>query len=145
MWKQINAAMRAGQSYEEMIESVVDPLRKTDWYQKKYGDRQPLNQDWMWKFYQQGADLDPVKFIRKLDIPILWFLAEKDENVDTRTSAPRLQAAFNDAPGDDMELVVIKGANHEFFLTDPDGRPIGYTKEFFGPMETWLKARILKD
>jgi hypothetical protein len=57
---------------------------------------------------------------------------------------PRLQAAFKDAPGDDMELVVVKGANHAFFLIGP-GRPYGYTKEFFGHMETWLKARILMD
>jgi dienelactone hydrolase len=99
----------------------------------------------MWDFYQQGADLDPVKFIRKLDIPILWFLAERDENVNTQASIPRLQAAFKDAPGDDMELVVVKGADHTFFLIGPDGHPIGYTKEFFGHMETWLKTRIVRD
>jgi pimeloyl-ACP methyl ester carboxylesterase len=145
MWKEINAAMRAGKSYTEMIETVVEPIRKTDWYQKKYGDSQPLSADWMWSFYQQGADLDPAKFIRNLDIPILWFLAERDENVNTKASIPRLQAAFKDAPGDDMELVVVKNANHAFFVIGPDGQPVGYTKEFFGPMETWLKARILSD
>ena len=144
MWKDINGAMRAGLSYSEMIETVVNPVREADWYKMIHGNGQPYGTGSRWKFYQQSADVDPVNFIRHLDIPILWFLAEKDKHVDTQVGFRKLQAAFEDAPSDDTELAVVKNANRAFSLIGPNG-PKGYTKEFFGHMKLRLEARILKD
>ncbi len=139
MTRDILDAARRGQAWES-LDALIDPARDTTWYQKAYGTDRPRGASQRyWAWHTANANIDPADYVRQLDIPTLWFLAELDENVDTAASEPLLRAAFEDAPTTDHDLRVIPGANHAFFVTR-DGAP-SYTTEYWSAMATWLQAR----
>ncbi|MEO2006559.1 MAG: alpha/beta hydrolase [Candidatus Poribacteria bacterium] len=132
-------AARAGQDWTS-LDSLIDPARGTEWYSKAHGTGRPRGaSERYWGFTVANANIDPTAYLRELHIPILWFLAELDENVDSAASEPLLRAAFAAAPTDDHDLRVLAGANHAFFVVT-DGVP-AYTTGYWSAMAEWLQAR----
>jgi pimeloyl-ACP methyl ester carboxylesterase len=85
-----------------------------------------------------------VPALEAFDGPVLWFLAERDENVPLVATRVALERAFAAAPGDDHEMVVIEDAPHSFILDGPDGTP-RYTDAFFSTMAQWMAKRGFTD
>lgn len=142
MWRKIYDQAKDGASFEEMQKKVVDPVRGEAWFKTVYKDGgQPFGKGAYWPWTVKNANIDPVDYISKLDIPILWFLAEKDINVDTKASIPRLEAAFDKASTNDTTLVVLPNVGHTFIVRNDKGQPIGITQGYYDRMAAWLKAR----
>ena len=105
-------------------------------------DETPRGRNWI----RLNAAYDPIDSIDRIHVPILWFLADKDHNVPTEVSAPRLRRAFDAAGNRDATVMILANAAHGFMST-----PTGNNREFaiqshFAPgywdtMEQWLQAR----
>ena len=135
--------MARGASTEE-YDVAMKPFRSHDSWSDIFPviDETPRGRNWI----RLNAACDSVDSVRKIHVPILWFLADNDHNVPTAISAPRLRQAFDDAGNHDATLIVLKNAAHGF-LSTPTGNNKDFAKQshfapgYWDTMEQWLKAR----
>jgi len=105
-------------------------------------DETPRGRNWI----RLNGAYDPVDSIGRIQVPILWFLADNDHNVPTEVSASRLRQAFGAAGSRDATVIILLNAAHGFTST-----PTGNNKEFaiqshfasgyWDTMEHWLRTR----
>jgi uncharacterized protein len=127
-------------------DALVAPYLDEPWYRTAYGDG-PISASWSefwWGWSQRNHATTPVPALEKFGGPVLWFLAERDENVPLVSTRAALERAFAAAPGDDHEIVVIKDAPHSFVIEGPDGTP-RYAAGFFTYMGEWMTERGYTD
>lgn len=120
-------------------DALVAPYLDEPWYRTAYGDG-PISEIWSdfwWGWSRRNHATTPVPALRWFDGPVLWFLGERDENVPLVSTRAALERAFDAAPGDDHEIVVIEDAPHSFILKGPDGKP-QYADGFFSYMGDWM-------
>lgn len=127
-------------------DAIAAPYVDEQWYRTAFGDG-PISEIWSefwWGWSQRNHATTPVPALEAFDGPVLWFLAERDENVPLVATRVALERAFAAAPGDDHEIVVIEDAPHSFILDGPDGTP-RYTDAFFSTMAQWMAERGFTD
>jgi len=108
------------------------------WYSKAFGDYNGMSPEYYQKLKKSGP-IDPVDYLRNVsDIPVLWFLAEEDENVPYELSKPRLKDAMEESGNKDFELITIPGAKHSFLVYTPDGK-MKYADGYWDKMISWLQ------
>jgi uncharacterized protein len=137
------AMMARGASTNE-YDAAMKPHRSRDSWPDNFPliDERPRGQNWI----RLNAAYDSVDSVRKIHVPILWFLADNDHNVPTAISASRLRQAFDDAGNHDATLIVLKNAAHGF-LSTPTGNNKDFAKQshfapgYWDTMGQWLKAR----
>jgi pimeloyl-ACP methyl ester carboxylesterase len=86
------ALMARGASTEE-YDAAMKPYRSHDSWPDNFPviDERPRGQNWI----RLNAAYDSVDSVRKIHVPILWFLADNDHNVPTAISVPRLGARLS--------------------------------------------------
>jgi len=105
-------------------------------------DETPRGRNWI----RLNAAYDPIDSIYRIHVPILWFLGDKDHNVPTEVSAPRLRQAFEAAGNRDATVIILPNAGHAF-LSSPTGNNKEFAKQshfvpgYWDAMEQWLQAR----
>lgn len=119
---------------------LVKGRKKYSWFPALYGDTKKISPDY-WEKVQKTAPLDPVKYLRQVgEIPVLWFLAENDENVPYSLSLPRIRVALKEAGNQDFEIVTIPNAKHSFLVLK-EGGGFKYTDGYWDKMLAWLRER----
>lgn len=122
------------------------PYLEETWYEVAFG-KGPISGRWSsdwWAWAQQNFEVTAGPYLRQYEGPVLWFLAERDQNVPLVSTRAALKRAFEESRGGDQELVVIEDAPHSFLIPDPTGPP-RYAEGFFDTVERWLTARGLSD
>jgi pimeloyl-ACP methyl ester carboxylesterase len=90
------------------------------------------------------SGFDPVPFLRKLSIPVLWMYGSDDRNVPTELCVERLEAL---KPGHDFSWVVLPTAHTPLVL--PTGllsslpQSPGFDPGFFPTLGDWLRGHDL--
>jgi len=123
-------------------DTLVAPYLDEPWYRTAFGEGL-VSERWSATWWSWGAKnwpIGPEPYLARLDLPVLWFLAEYDQNVPLVPSRAALARAFGASPGSDETIVVIEDADHGFFVTDPDGAR-RYTSDYFGRLRDWLTER----
>jgi dienelactone hydrolase len=136
--------MIAGGASTEDYDAAMKPYRSRASWSDTFPviDETPRGRNWI----RLNAAYDSVDSVRRITVPILWFLADKDHNIPTEVSAPRLRQAFDAAGNRDATLVVLTNASHGFALT-PTGNNKDFAKQshfapgYWGTMEQWLQTR----
>lgn len=127
-------------------DALVAPYLEEPWYRTAFSEG-PISARWSRTWWRWGAKnwpIGPEPYLARLDLPVLWFLAEDDQNVPLVPSRAALDRAFTASPGTDETVVVIENADHGFFVTDPDGTR-RYTSGYFSRLRTWLTDRGFTD
>lgn len=122
---------------------LVRPWLAEEWYLKAFGDgvvSELWSERW-WGWVSRNMTLDTMEYLSTYDGPVLWFLAENDENVPLVSSQVGLERAFERSPGEDHDLVIVPDVDHSFLVRDESGAR--YTPHFWGRMKSWLEARDL--
>lgn len=123
-------------------DALVAPYLEEPWYRAGFGEG-PISEIWSasgWAWNHRNHATTPVHALRWFDGPVLWFLGGRDENVPLVSTRAALERAFNAAPGDDHEIVVIEDSPHSFILEGPNGTP-QYADGFFDYMGEWMAER----
>lgn len=123
---------------------LLQPYLNEPWYRASFGEG-VISKRWSahwWTWAQHNMAHSSLPFVQQLKSPVLWFLAEHDENVPLVSTHTALTEALRKAPGRDHELRIVHGAQHSFLMPQTDGPP-QFTREFFGPMMKWLQSRGL--
>lgn len=120
-------------------DTMVAPYLDKPWYRAAFGEG-PISQIWSprgWEWSQRNHAVTPIPSLEQFTGPVLWFLAERDENVPFVSTRAALNRAFSSAPGDDHEIVVIEDAPHSFIIETPEGTP-RYAEGFFSYIGKWM-------
>lgn len=120
-------------------DTLVAPYLDKPWYRAAFGAG-PISQIWSargWEWSRRNYAVTPLPSLEQFAGPVLWFLAEWDENVPLVSTRAALNRAFSSAPGNDHEIVVIEDVPHSFFVETPEGTP-GYADGFFSYMGEWM-------
>lgn len=127
-------------------DALVAPYLEEPWYRAAFGEG-PLSRRWStrwWAWAERNLGVSARTDLEAFAGPVLWFLAQRDENVPLVRTAQVLREAFAASPGEDQTIVVVANARHSFLIDDPDGAT-RFSDEFFRPMGEWLRTRGLSD
>lgn len=122
-------------------DSVVEPYLSETWYLEAFGEgliSERWSERW-WEAAERNLAWSPEPALELFSGPVLWFLAERDENVPLVSTRAALERAFRTSPGSDQEIVVIDDVPHSFIRDSPEGPR--YADGFFSRMGAWLAAR----
>lgn len=122
----------------DSINSFIRNARiKNDWFERAFDGWDHLDPEFRIKMRETGP-IDPVESLRKITVPVLWFIADKDENVPYELSEPRIKLALEEAGNEDYEVITVKGVRHNFFIQNEDGS-FKYVDGYWDKMADWLK------
>ncbi len=127
-------------------DALVAPYLDKPWYKTAFGEG-PVSDRWSahwWSWARRNLSVASAPDVAKFEGPVLWFLAELDENVPLVSTRAALGRAFESAPGEDHEVVVLEGALHSFLIPDPEGPP-RFAPGYFDRMKSWLEERDFAD
>lgn len=138
LWLRLHQLARDGGTIAQ-AQQLIDEAADKPWFAATFGDGWRKVDAGAWRRRQVNAGLDPARTAATLGIPVLWFLAEKDENVPYVDSLRALEQADQ---GDDADIIVvtIHNAPHSFLIKQPDGS-VRYTDHYWPEMADWLKAK----
>ena len=93
-----------------------------------------------------NAKFDPASTLARVSVPVLWFLGDLDHNVDSTSTAARLEAARKASGNADLTVVRMPKAGHSFLQTNTGHGAEFPTLNRFAPgyfdvMERWLQQR----
>jgi dienelactone hydrolase len=127
-------------------DSILKEYKNESWYADIVGDRSKTegSSKW-WTWLQKNLYYNSYDYLKKVKIPVLWFLAEKDWNVNTPASYARLLAAKKQSGNKDFTVARIAGASHSGMLAKT-GLPNDvftwqYAPGYWDKLEAWLKKR----
>lgn len=123
-------------------DSLVAPYLTEPWYVKAFGDGS-ISTRWSQDFWEWAGRNLPVSAIPQLErfhLPVLWFLAEQDENVPLVATRTALERSLNVANRADREVVVLEDALHSFLVPQANGPP-RFSPGYFSKLAAWLNQR----
>lgn len=124
-------------------DSLIQISRNDKWFSQVFGGWSRMSEN-EWVRMQKTAQIDPAVYLQELsNIPVIYFLAENDENIPTDLSKPRIKTALEEAGNNNFKIVVLPGANHAFYIDDPDA-PGGksYSPGYWDKMAEWLQEKV---
>ncbi|WP_425409639.1 alpha/beta hydrolase family protein [Hyphococcus sp.] len=135
-WTRLHAVIGAGEPIAAG-QAILDEARRSEWFEPAYGDWTEIKEDW-WARKKINLSYEPAKTAAALNIPVLWFLAENDQNVPYEKSKSAIETAAAAAGKTNLTLVTVSGSDHSFLIREDDGA-IRYTTEYWSPMAIWLR------
>lgn len=126
-------------------DELVAPFLSEPWYREAFSEG-PISNRWSaswWGWAQRNFHVSAGPDLEQFDGPVLWFLAERDENVPFVQTLTALERAFAASPGGDQEVAIIEGAPHSFLIPTNDGMP-RFAGGFFDRLEDWLEEQDLR-
>lgn len=135
-------AMRGGARAEAELAAKKYAVRP--WFAKLYPDGFKISDNGVAWLHANGA-IESVDYLRKVKVPVNWYLGAIDGNVPTARSAPRVMQALVDAGNPDFSITILP-SDHSFFADVPanssdKSKVSRYVAGFFDANATWLRAR----
>lgn len=117
------------------------------WYKKVFAEprvKSEASEKW-WTWLSKNLYVDSYDYLKQLKIPVLWQLAEKDWNVNSQKSYPRVKEALQQAGNKDYTVNIIPNMGHNGLVVKT-GLPNEafswqYAPGFWDTMTIWLKDR----
>ena len=136
-WLQLHDMARNGASLEKANAYLREKSGEA-WFDQAFGHWASITRLW-WHQHMANMKLEPSKTVALLREPVLWFLAENDENVPYRESLAALDSVTEMKV--DLSVVTVHDAGHSFLVSDGDGR-VKYTDEYWTAMSRWLDENV---
>ena len=133
-----------GASWEE-IDAFVATQKGAAWATHAW----PLNwsrDGWGKPWSERNNGYDATASLRKVRVPVLWFLGDLDHNVPAEASERALSAALRGSGHPDYRIVRLPKTGHSFLQSDSgNNRDIARQSHmvdgYWSGMETWLRDR----
>ena len=147
LYRRVWAIAGKGGTWEQG-QQVFDEYSTRPWFKQAFGDERATKTEdavhW-WTWLGRNLDYDSTDYLKTVQVPVFWALAEKDWNVDSQRSAPRIVEALRQAGNTDHTVVVLPGMGHTG-LTVKTGLPNDaiswqYAPGYWDGMAQWLAQR----
>ncbi len=146
MYRKHWLAAAAGKTWEEGNE-ILKSYNSKNWYKKLFPQERvssPSSAKW-WIWLKANLAYDSYDYLKKVQTPTLWLMAEKDWNVNSQKSYPRVKEALAIAANKDYTVKIIPNMGHTGMVVQNGyyNEPLSwkYAAGFWNTMETWLKVR----
>lgn len=125
--------------------AVADAHRAAPWFDHAW-PLQMSEDGWGRPWVALNAHYRAADSLRRLRVPVLWFLADRDHNVPTEASARALSDALVEAKHPDYRIVRLPDAGHGFTATTTgNNRDLGNATHmapgYWDVMDAWLRER----
>lgn len=134
-----------GKTWEEGNNYLLSYQNKT-WFKKIYPEprvKSKKSENW-WKWLNKNLYVDSYDYLKQLKIPVLWQLAEKDWNVNSQKSAPRVTDALAKAGNKDFTVKIHPNMGHSGLVVKTglpnDTFTWQYATGFWETMTKWLQS-----
>ena len=127
--------------------AVIDSYRDRPWFTKIYPkprEKTDSSEKW-WLWLKHNLYYDSYDSLKRIKIPVLWLMAEKDWNVNSQASYPRISDALRRAGNKDQRVKILPNMGHNGlvvktgFYNDPFSWQ--YAPGFWETMTKWLQDR----
>ena len=141
-----DVAVRGG-TWEEGNEHFLAQSQKP-WFKKAYGEPQTTKDEalgrwWMW--LGRNLEYDSADYLKTVRTPVFWALAEKDWNLNSQASAPRIREALRQAGNQDVTVEILPKMGHTGMVVKTglpnDAMSWQYAPGYWNGMATWLSER----
>ncbi len=141
----MNAA-RNGDSWEQG-DSIILSSNNNSWFKKIYPKPRVKSirseKGWMW--LNHNLLYDSYDYLKKVKVPVLWMMAEKDWNVNSQKGYPRINKALQIAGNKDYSVKIIPNSGHRGLIAETgyynEAISWQYAPGFWDTMQTWLRQR----
>lgn len=127
--------------------AVIQKYAERPWFKKIYPEprKKTAGSEKWWTWVRKNFDYDSVDYLKKIKIPVLWLMAEKDWNVNSQRSLPRILAALEEAKNKDHLVRILPGMAHSGLTAKTgyynDTFSWQFAPGFWDTMAEWLKKR----
>jgi pimeloyl-ACP methyl ester carboxylesterase len=141
----MNAAIQ-GKTWEQG-DSVILSYSNKSWFKKLYPERRIKSErsEKNWQWLHNNLLYDSYDYLKKVKVPVLWIMAEKDWNVNSQKSYPRIMEALQKAGNKDYTVKTIPNSGHSGLITKTgyynEAFSWQYAPGFWDTMQTWLTER----
>ena len=133
-WLELHRLAGEGASLAQ-ANTLLDNAKDEPWFAQTFGEWENIEAGW-WQRHVANMKLDPADDTAHVDIPVLWFLAEEDQNVPYAASHAALKKAKE--ANTQLEIITVQDAPHSFLLQDANGK-LRYTRTYWPVMSAWLR------
>jgi len=88
---------------------------------------------------------DSYDYLKKVKVPVLWMMAEKDWNVNSQKSYPKIIKALQLAGNKDYSVKIVPNSGHRGLIAETgyynEAISWQYAPGFWDTMQTWLRKR----
>jgi pimeloyl-ACP methyl ester carboxylesterase len=141
----MNAAIK-GKTWEQG-DSVIQSYRNKLWFKKLYPKPRvkSVQSEKGWQWLQINLLYDSYDYLKKIKVPVFWMMAEKDWNVNSQRSYPRIMKALEIAGNKDYSVKIIPNSGHRGLIAKTgyynEAISWQYAPGFWDIMQTWLTKR----
>jgi pimeloyl-ACP methyl ester carboxylesterase len=129
-------------------QAVFTKYSAKPWYKKAFAaervTKSKSTQQW-WTWLGRNLNYDSYDYLKTVTVPVLWTMAEKDWNVNSQKSLPRIVEALELAGNKDHTVMIAPGMGHTGMVVTTglpnDTFSWQYAAGYWELMEAWLKAR----
>jgi dienelactone hydrolase len=146
MFREHWARAAKGGSWEEG-NAIIESYRGRPWFTKIYPtprEKTPSSEKW-WLWLKLNLHYDSYDFLKKVKVPVLWLLAEKDWNVNSQASYSRVIDALKLAGNRDYTVKILPNMGHSGLIVKTgfytDAFSWQYAPGFWETMAKWLQDR----
>ena len=131
----------------EQGDSVIMSYHNYPWFKKVYPKPRvkSVGSEKNFKWLHNNLGYDSYDYLKKIKVPVLWFLAEKDWNVNSQKSYPRIMDALQKAGNKDFSVKIIPNSAHSGLVTQTglytEAFSWQYAPGFWDTMQAWLRKR----
>jgi pimeloyl-ACP methyl ester carboxylesterase len=131
----------------EQGDSVILSYKNNSWFKKIYPKPRVKSVSSEKNFLWLSNNLlyDSYDYLKKIRVPVLWLMAEKDWNVNSQKSYPRIMEALQKAGNKDFSVKIIPNSAHSGLITKTGfyTEPFSwqYAPGFWDTMQKWLRKR----
>jgi dienelactone hydrolase len=131
----------------EQGDSVILSYNNNSWFKKIYPKPRvkSVSSEKNFQWLRNNLLYDSYDYLKKTRVPVLWFMAEKDWNVNSQKSYPRIMDALQKAGNKDFSVKIIPNSAHSGLITKTgfytEAFSWQYAPGFWDTMQTWLRKR----
>jgi pimeloyl-ACP methyl ester carboxylesterase len=132
-------------------DSIILSYKNKSWFNQVYPKprvKTKSSENW-WLWQHKNLQYDSYDYLKKVKVPTLWLLSEKDWNVNSQKSYPRIMDALQKAGNKDYTVKILPNMGHTGLIvktglyTEPFSWQYG--TGFWDTMQQWLiKRKIAK-
>lgn len=127
--------------------AIIESYRGRPWFTKIYPkprEKTASSEKW-WLWLKLNLHYDSYDYLKKVKAPVLWLMAEKDWNVNSQASYPRILEALNLAGNNDFTVKILPNMGHSGLIVKTgfynDAFSWQYAPGFWETMSKWLLDR----
>jgi dienelactone hydrolase len=137
--------MAAEGATPEAVQAAAAPHQGKPWLQAVWVVGLPPGNAW-WTWWKLNGNIDPMEVLPKVACPVMWVLGDRDSQVPTAQSEPRIREALAKGGNKDVLVRVFPKAGHPLFACETGLRDELPSLSHVVPgyreaVTAWLKAR----